>query len=186
MAISDNGMIAGEGSNIGQNHPEAFLLVPTGGASSAEGGGISATMAAQLPPSAVAGQKAPIAATTVITNSGSTALHGKATYSLYLSTTATIGQGSIPLASGKKTIRLRPGQHVTVNSRIATFPATVPAGSYHLVVQITDPSGKTSEAASSGTIVVAPAYADISGVFLSPINAVSLFSRQIFCRLALH
>ena len=51
------------------------------------------------------------------------------------------------------------------NFKVPTIPASTPNGTYHLVAQLTDPSGITSDATSTSTIIVAPAQNDLSGTF---------------------
>lgn len=141
------------------------------GASSTGGGGggtsssLGGTISGSAPAAVVAGQKAKISQSLTITNNATTTVTGSVTAALYLSSSGTVDANSIKLASTTKKEKLKPHAHVKFNFKVPAIPSTVPNGSYHLIGQLTDPSGNTNVAEANGTITVAPPQIDLSGLF---------------------
>jgi len=92
-----------------------------------------------------------------------------------LSTGAGLDANAIALpGSVAKKIKLGAGQHMAIAYKLAGIPASVPAGTYHLVFQMTDSAGGIATAVSGGTITVAPATIDLSGAFSKvPVTAAA-------------
>lgn len=138
------------------------------GASSTGGGtssSLAGTLSGSVPPAVVAGQKVRISQSLSITNNATTTVTGSVTAALYLSSNGTVDANSIKLASTTKKEKLKPNGRVKFNFKVPAIPSTVPVGLYHLIGQVTDPSGNRSEAESNGAITVAPPQIDLSGLF---------------------
>jgi hypothetical protein len=144
-----------------------FELTP-GGSSSGGGGGTSSLTGAvtgKIPASTIAGQKVNISQSVAVTDGGSSAVSGTVGLKLFLSSGTSVDSSSIQLASTSKTLKLKSHGRAVFNFKVPTIPASTPNGTYHLVAQLTDPSGITSDATSTSTIIVAPAQNDLSGTF---------------------
>lgn len=136
-------------------------------------GALTPTLSGALPASLVAGEAAKIAQKVTLTNSGDAALSGNTSEALFLSAGTTVDGSAIPLGSAtSKKINLAPGKHAAFTLKLPTVPASVPDGAYHVLLQVTDPNGATSSAASAGTIAIAAARPDLAGQFVSvPVTA---------------
>lgn len=130
-------------------------------------------LSGKLPALVIAGQKTSINQTVTITNAGSAAYDATATGNLFLSTGTTVDSSSIELPEVvTKDLKLKTGAHAPFTFSVKTLPSTVPGGSYHLLAQVTDSTGNTSVAASSGTITVAPPQIDL-GVTISKFTSTA-------------
>jgi ELWxxDGT repeat protein len=123
--------------------PPASLLVPTLGKTN-------------LPSEVAAGSKLNASVPVVITNSG-TPLKGWVTIDLYADTGTDLDGGQFLVASEKRRILLRGSRKTIFNFSVKTLPNSLPDGSYHLIAQVTDPSGGVNSIATSQTLqVLAP------------------------------
>lgn len=133
-----------------------FELTPGGGGGGG-GGSSSLTLSSsgKLPTKAVVpGRRATLSQKVLLTDSGSTTVSGTATATLFLSTGTTVDSTAIQLASVRKKIKLKAHKHISFAVKSSKLPATVAPGTYHLLIQVTDPSGNVLETASVGTITV--------------------------------
>jgi hypothetical protein len=108
-----------------------------------------------LPASVITGSAISVHQTVTLTNTTGGVVHGSAKGLLYLSASTTLDSSSIRLATSKRMIRLKAGKHASFNIRLKKLSADIPNGVYHLVLQMTDPSGVSSVTASTGTITIA-------------------------------
>lgn len=136
-----------------------------------------------VPASVIAGQKAAISQTVTLTNTSGSAYDASASTQLFLSTGTTIDGSSISLpAQLTKTEKLKTGAHVSFKLSLKSLPATVPAGTYHVLAQVTDSKGNTAVAASDGTISVVPPQIDLSASiakFAATAKAAKKFTETI-------
>ena len=135
-----------------------------------------------LPASVIAGQKAAVSQTVTITDSGA-AYGAPATTAFFLATGTTTDANSIQLpGSITKTLKLKVGGHTAYKLNLKSIPASVPNGTYHVITQVTDNAGNVTEAASTGTITVAPPQIDLSatiGKFTATARAGKKFVETI-------
>ncbi|HWE04740.1 MAG TPA: choice-of-anchor tandem repeat GloVer-containing protein [Tepidisphaeraceae bacterium] len=129
---------------------------------------LSAIVSGALPANAlIAGQNANIIQKVTVTNTGAAPLRGEVKIQLFLSTGSTVDSSSIPLSPGvQKNVNLKPGKAIGVRLGAKMISAGAASGSYHLVAEVTDPIENMIDAASTSTIVIAPAQVDIAGSFL--------------------
>ncbi len=163
--------------------PSAALTETISGASA-----LQFTLSGKLPTSVVAGQKAHISQTLKLTNPGGVTLNGPTTASLFLSPDSALDANAIALpGTFSKKIKLKTGKHASEMLKLKSLPATVPAGVYHLLVQVVDPVGGASVVASTGTITVLAAQIDLAGMFTKvpssaksgkPVNATLLINNN--------
>ncbi|HSZ54117.1 MAG TPA: fibronectin type III domain-containing protein [Tepidisphaeraceae bacterium] len=142
---------SGASSEVSAAVPQLSAIVPT--------------VDPKLPASVLAGQK--LAANLVITlaNSALSNFTGSVKGVFYLSIDGTVDAGSIALPlSLTKSLNLKPHQKLALHLKLAAIPASVPAGTYHLLFQITDPTG-AKNTVDVATITVAPPQIDLTGVF---------------------
>jgi hypothetical protein len=142
---------------------KGFRLTGSGGGGGSGTGSVTPTISGKLAASGIAGQKLNASETLKLTASG--AVGGSVTDTVYLDTGTTVDSNAIEIESGSRKIRLRNGGHISIPFRISSLPSTVAAGTYHVVVQVTDPNGNVTDAASGGTIAVSPPQIDLSGAF---------------------
>ncbi len=108
----------------------------------------------KLPATAISGQ--PLRASLALTlRSAAADVSGRFTVELYADTSATLAGGQVPLGSFAVTARLRGTAGHVVPLSLRSLPASLPAGTYHLLAEVTDPTSATSLVASSQTITVA-------------------------------
>ncbi len=161
--VTDNGEddmtshVAGNGGGAG-----------SGGSGEGGAGGsssLAASITGSLPASVIAGEKTLINQIVTLHTTTNTAYNAPASTQLYLATGNTIDDGSILLpAKSTKTIKLKTGAHQAIRFSLKSIPASVPDGIYHIIAQVTDSAGNISQAASAGTIAVAPSQIDLSVV----------------------
>jgi hypothetical protein len=140
--------------------------VAGGGGNGGGGGGgggnttpseLTPKLTGSVPKSVIAGQAAKIKQTLTLTNTSGAAYDGSATGQLFLSTSDKLTGSSIELPqSFTKTVDLKAKAHLNISESIASLPASTPAGTYHLLLEVTDSKGNSSVAASAGTFTLAP------------------------------
>lgn len=169
LAIDSSGDLFGgtvdQGPGLGG---VVFQLTPGGGGGGGGGGGsssLSGALSGKIPSSVVAGQKVNVSQHLTVTDTSTATVTGNVTAKLFLSTGTSVDSNSIQLATTTKHAKLKPHGHLQVPFKVAKLPATVPNGTYHLVAEITDPSGNTVDAPSATTISVAPPEISLSGAF---------------------
>jgi hypothetical protein len=151
----------------GQSTPASFSpdsppIQP--GVQSAGGSSVTPALGGALPSSTIAGQKLNATQTVTLT-AGPKSVSGTVKIALYLDTGTGVDAGAILLQSTSKRLKLKANGRLSTKLKILQLPASVPNGTYHVVVQVTDPAGVTSDAASAGTITVAPPQIDLAGAF---------------------
>ena len=62
---------------------------------------------------------------------------------------------------------LKAGKELKLNLAAKQISASVPAGTYHVLVSVTDPSGATTTVDTGKTLVVAAAHVDLAGSFVN-------------------
>ena len=130
------------------------------------GGTLTPTVSKEtLPAQAVAGAKLKGAVTVNIADSG-TASSGRVTIAIYASTTGSLNGATLIAGPKASTLKLKHGQSKAVAIKITALPATLAAGSYYLVSQVTS-AGVSTSAASAGTVTVAPPFVSLSGTVAS-------------------
>jgi hypothetical protein len=120
----------------------------------------------------VAGAKLKGAVTVVVADAGA-AVAGPATVTLYASTTPTLAAAT-QIATSKSNLKLKAGRAKVFSFKISQLPATLPAGTYYIVSEVTDSAGASSPAASTGTVTVAPPFVTLSAASASVPAAVKL------------
>ena len=121
-------------------------------------------VAGSLPKSVIAGQKAAVRQTLTLAGAGGAAFGGPVTTQYFLDTGTNLDADAVALTSATTgTDTIKAGKHVTSTLRLTSLPATVPAGTYHVIAKVTDASGDASVAASAGTVTVAPPTVSLSG-----------------------
>lgn len=146
-----------------------FELTPGSTGGGGGGGGASSlagTLSGKVPATGIVGQKLNVLQTLNLSNGGSSTVSGAVNVTLDLSSGSSVDSNSVQLASISRNVRLRSNGHLLLPLHATSIPAGVAAGTYHLVAHITDPSGNTTDAASSATIQIAPAQIDLSGSFV--------------------
>jgi hypothetical protein len=114
-----------------------------------------------LKPSVVAGEPFNARLPLVLTNIGPE-LSGSFNITYYANTTDTIDGGQILLTSLTRNLTLKTGQHAAITTVIRSLPASLPAGSYYILAEVTDPSGAVNIAATSATVAVTAPVASLS------------------------
>ena len=161
LLLDSSGDLFGTTQSGGTNGDGAvFELTPSAASSS-----LTQTLSGKIPSAAIAGQKVNLSQTAKITNSGASTISGTITAKLFLATGATVDASSIQLTSLNKKAKLKPHAHLVFRFKVASLSAAVPNGTYHVILEITDPDGNVSQTASTATITVAPPQIDLTGVF---------------------
>lgn len=166
LVADSSGDLFGMTSGGGTGGGVIFELTPGSSGGGGSTSSLSGTLSGKVPASAIIGQKLSVLQTLNIDNSGSSTVSGAVSVKLYLSTSTSVDSSSVQLTSASRNVKLRSHAHLLLPLRATSIPSTVSAGTYYLVAQITDPSGATTDAASSGTISIAPAQIDLSGSFV--------------------
>ena len=109
-----------------------------------------------LPASVVPGQRARIQQTVALT-AASGPISQRAQVDLILSPSASGSSSDVTIASAATNVRLRPGRQARVNLTARKLDATVPAGTYHVLVAVTDPDGARTTVDTGKTLTVRPA-----------------------------
>ncbi len=147
---------------IGKSLPDGFSNASN---SVAPGTVLSPTISGRLPTQIVAGQKAGIAQTLTVTNSGHVTIPGMFTGKLFLSTTPNIDSNSIQISSTSKTVKLKPRGRLSFRFNVSTIPSSVAGGTYYLISRVVDPGGNAAEAASTTVMSIQQPRIDLAGTF---------------------
>jgi hypothetical protein len=136
----------------------------------------------KLPASAIAGQA--IAGSLPLTlTAGATAVSGKFTVRLYADRSATLAGGQVLLGTFPQSGVLRAGKGRAVTLRLKSLPASLPAGTYHLLAEVVDPAGGTALVATSQTVAVAAPVvtltATVTGVSPRTVKAGKTFTTTV-------
>jgi hypothetical protein len=145
----DHYTVAGGGGNGGTGGG--------GGSGSTTPSALTPKLTGSLPKSLIAGQAAKIKQTVTLTNSSGATYDGSVTGQFFLSTSDALNSSSIELPeSFTKTVDLKAKAHLTVSETLASLPASTAAGTYHLLLEVTDKNSDSSVAASAGAFTLAP------------------------------
>lgn len=106
-----------------------------------------------LPASVVAGQRARIQQMVSLAASGGPVAQ-QARAALILSTTTTGSPGDYTIASAAVNVRLKAGKQARLNLSARQLDAGMPAGTYHVLVSVTDPDGAKTTVDTGKTLVV--------------------------------
>lgn len=145
----------------------AFELTPStaGGGGGGGSGSLTAALSATAPATGVSGQRIKASFTATLTDGGSSLFSETVGTQLFLSTDGTIDADSIAVTPDvARKIKLKAAAHTHYSVRLTTIPATVPAGAYQWIEQITE-SGGTDDAVAAQQITVAAPQVDLSGSF---------------------
>ena len=140
---------------------------------------LTPTLSGRLPTSAViAGQRTPIHQLVTIQNTGGSTYTGSTTVQLFLSTGTSIDASAIALPPQvSRTLNIPASRKAVVAVNLTSVPATVPAGTYNLLAQVVDSSGKATVAASANTLSVVEPKIDLA-VSIPNFNATAKSSRH--------
>ena len=132
---------------------------------------LTPAIAGRLPTSTLlAGQKTSLAPSIQLTDTSGSPYDAPATVKLFLAAGMSVDSSSISLPAGlSRTFKLKNKQQMSFKLHLSSLPASMPDGTYHLLVQVTDKSGNSSVAASSGMIMVAGAQIELAGAFAKPV-----------------
>jgi hypothetical protein len=112
-------------------------------------------------------------------NQGDASAAGRATVRLYASLDPALEGSDTLLASGSRTIKLKPGGHSNLTLRFSA-PATLAGSDYYLLAQVDAPAAGVDKAAghvtiSPSTVHIDPLNVDLTGAFSSiPAQPVAL------------
>jgi hypothetical protein len=120
----------------------------------------------KLVTSAVAGAKLNATLPVVITNTGST-FKGNATINLFADTGTTLDGNQLEISSSIRPLVLRANQHQTLLFSAKSLPGSLPAGTYYLLAEVTDPSGGVSLTATTQTVTVSTPFVQPVATVLS-------------------
>jgi hypothetical protein len=112
-----------------------------------------------IPPTAVASQKLNAKVPVVITSQSATKISGLFT----VATGTALDDNSMLVNTTRHNLTLNDLQSKTIIAHIKSLPATIPTGSYHLVVKTTDPGGNVGVVATAQTIQVTGAFINLAG-----------------------
>lgn len=94
------------------------------------------------------------------------AVKGGASWSVLLSPDETSGSSVETLETSAAKLNLKPGGKFAANLKLPkTMPATVAAGTYHVLLHLTDTEGAVATLDSGQTITVVAPVVDLTGVF---------------------
>jgi hypothetical protein len=110
---------------------------------------------ARLPASVVAGAHRPLSLPVRVTNTGAAAEHGTVTLTVYASTDDLLDLGDTVVATQPHAVTLKPGKTLHLTVGVPSLPQTLTAGSYRLLVQVTDSAGFAQTTSTAATIAVA-------------------------------
>lgn len=166
-SVSGNTLTVTPGSN-GIAHITVQAFGSDGNATSetfavAVGAGLSATATGTLPASVIAGQKAKLHELVALTSP--VTLNSAATIALALSTSTTGTSSDIPLASITRNLKMKANKSLKLPLNAKAVGANVPAGTYHVLVTVTDATGSTATVDTGSTLTVAAPTIDLSGAF---------------------
>ncbi|MDB5300479.1 MAG: peptidyl-prolyl cis-trans isomerase (rotamase) - cyclophilin family, partial [Phycisphaerales bacterium] len=134
--------------------------------------GISVTVAAPaitptvgkstLPTEAIIGTAVHGTTAVVLNNSTQTTEKGTAVIRLFASPNGVIDDAAVPITTLSRGVNLKPGKTLALKLTTKNLPASLPAGTYTLLVQTTDPSVNVTDATSGPTIHVAAPFVSLS------------------------
>lgn len=149
----------------GQAASQSFALTVTGMiAPPPVSPAVTPTATGPLPASVVSGQKAKIQQL-VSLSAGATAVNQTEVVALSLSTTTTGAPGDFTIASARKAVKLKAGKHLSLKLSAGQISGNIPAGTYHVLVSVTDPSGLKNTTDTGNTLAVEPPTIDLTGSF---------------------
>lgn len=128
---------------------------------------LTASVTATLPASLLTGQKVNKTATVKLTNASGATFSTTLGTTLYLSPDGAFYDAAAVQVSStlSRTVTLKPGAKTSFKLKIGSLPQSLPAGTYHLVANVTEGGGATVDGAATGTIDVGPARVSLSGTF---------------------
>ena len=139
---------------------------------------IQPSVVGKLPASGIAGGKLNAAFTVTLTNTAHTSYSGSVNGKFYLAPGDTIDANAILLPTGLiKKLKLKAGQKLVAHLKLASLPASISQGTYHLLFQITD-AGRATNTAVVGTIGIAPAHIDLTGAFTRVPSSAAIGKKQ--------
>ncbi|WP_165246453.1 peptidylprolyl isomerase [Paludisphaera soli] len=116
---------------------------------------LTPTVQGVLPASVVAGQRAGIRQTVSLSASG-VEVAGRVQAALILAADATGSPGDFTIATATANVRARSGRAGRINLSARRLDPGVPAGTYHVLVSVTDPDGARTTVDTGKTLVVQP------------------------------
>ena len=111
----------------------------------------------RLVPAVVAGQKLNANVRVVVTNTG-VAFKGVITINIFANVGTTLDGNQVKLTFQTKSVSLKAGKTKAYAFTLKSLPSTLPAGAYHLLAEVVDPTGDASVVASAQTVAVAAPY----------------------------
>ena len=123
-----------------------------------------------LPASVVAGQRTRIQQTVSLTaSSSSSTVSQKEQVTLSLSKTSTGSSADFTIAGATAKVRLKAGKQARLKLSARRLNASVPAGTYHVLVSVTDPDGSKTTVDTGKTLTVLAAQSKPSTKELAPV-----------------
>jgi hypothetical protein len=119
-----------------------------------------------LPSSIIIGRKLRSAVSVVIRNTGSQQT-GAFTVRLFADTTEALDGNEQLLSTITRNLRLRQNASSAFNLRITNVPSSLPAGTYHLIAQVVDPTGAIGASFTSNTFVAAAPFVSLTATPLA-------------------
>jgi hypothetical protein len=111
-----------------------------------------------LPATAVTAGKLNASVPVTITNQGAS-VKGNITVNIYADTATNLDGNQVLLGTlTKKNATLKAGKTLAFKFSVKSLPATLAAGTYHLLAEVVDPSGLTNQVATTQTIQVAAPF----------------------------
>lgn len=111
-----------------------------------------------LPASVVAGKRARIQQTVSLTSRTGGTVSQKEQVALSLSTDTTSSSDDVTIAAATTNVKLtKPGKQARVTLSAKQIPASVPTGTYHVLVSVTDPDGAKTTVDTGRTLTVTAA-----------------------------
>lgn len=121
-----------------------------------------------LKSSAIAGMNLGANLPVIVTNLGS-AFASDLTFAIYADTGTTLSGSQILLASDTRKVALKTEHKARFLLTLKTLPATIAAGSYHLIVELIDPSGGTQSVATTQQVQISAPALNPS-IYLPPLS----------------
>jgi hypothetical protein len=108
---------------------------------------------ANLPPTAISGKKINPKISLNLSNQGS-AIKGKVNISLYVNTAPNLNGNQVLVGSVHKSISIKSGKNINIQCKVLSLPSTLAAGTYHVLIDIIDPTNESNVLATSQTVQV--------------------------------
>jgi hypothetical protein len=115
-----------------------------------------------VPTSIVGGVASHGSVTFSITNETSALVKGKGSVAIFASTTGVIDSSSILLGQAPRQFNLKAAKALTTSLPAKILAATLPAGSYMLFAQVTDPSANIIDSVAGPAVLVAAPFISLS------------------------